>query len=88
MEEKDYQRFEEEEGVGMAAEPLMPPMSESVRVGKVKHNVSTEPFQTDELGRIVLTKEMRKAVHQAEEDLKKGKCLSEEGFLERFSKWL
>ena len=57
MEEKNYQRFEEEEGVGMAAEPLMPPMSESVRVGKVKHNVSTEPFQTDELGRIVLTNE-------------------------------
>ena len=87
MEEKNYQRFEEEEGVGMAAEPLMPPSVESVRVWK-EHNVSTEPFQTDELGRIVLTKEMRKAVHQAEEDLKKGKCLSEEGFLKRFSKRL
>lgn len=66
MEEKNYQQFEKEESIDMAA----------------------EPFQTDELGRIVLTKEMRKAVHQAEEDLKNGKCLSEEGFVNRFSKWL
>lgn len=88
MEEKNYQQFEEEDDISMAAEPLMPSMSESVRVGQVKHNVSAEPFETDELGRIVLTKEMRKAVHQAEEDLKNGKCLSEEGFVNRFSKWL
>jgi hypothetical protein len=88
MEEKSYQQFEEEEGVGMAAEPLMPPMCENVRVGQLKHDVYVEPFQTDELGRIVLTKEMRKAVLQAEEDLKNGNCLSEEGFVKRFSKWL
>ena len=88
MEEKNYQQFEKEESIDMAAEPLMPPM-ESVRVsGLLKQNASAEPFQTDELGRIVLTKEMRKAVHQAEEDLKNGKCLSEEGFVNRFSKWL
>jgi hypothetical protein len=31
---------------------------------------------------------MRKAVLQAEEDLKNGNCLSEEGFVKRFSKWL
>lgn len=88
MEDKNYQQFEEEKGVGMASEPMMPPVSESVGGGLLKHNASAEPFQTDELGRIVLTKEMRKAVLQAEEDLKNGNCLSEEGFVNRFSKWL
>jgi hypothetical protein len=88
MEDKNYQQFEEEEGIGMAAEPLMPPM-ESVRAsGSLKLNALAESFQTDELGRIILTKEMRKAVLQAEEDMKNGKCLSEEGFVKRFSKWL
>ena len=47
-----------------------------------------DPFKTDELGRIVLTKEMKEAVARAECDLEAGKCLSESSFKERFSKWL
>lgn len=47
-----------------------------------------EPFRMDEFGRIVLTKEMQKAAHQAERDLESGKCLNEEAFQKRFAKWL
>ena len=37
---------------------------------------------------IILSKEMREAVFQAERDLEVGKCLSEAAFKERFAKWL
>ena len=47
-----------------------------------------EPFRTDEFGRIILTKKMRDAVHQAERDLEEGKCYTESEFKARFSKWL
>jgi hypothetical protein len=47
-----------------------------------------EPFKTDELGRIKLTKEMRDAAIKAERDFENGKCLSEADFKERFAKWL
>ena len=43
---------------------------------------------TDEFGRVVLTKEMREAVHKAERDYENGRCLSEEQFKQRFAKWL
>ena len=46
------------------------------------------PFKTDELGRIMLTKDMRDAVGLAERDLEGGRCLTEESFRERFAKWL
>ena len=42
----------------------------------------------DELGRVILTKTMREAVHIAERDYEEGKCLSEEQFKQRFAKWL
>ena len=45
-------------------------------------------FKSDEFGRIVLSKDMREAVAQAERDLETGKCLSEAAFKERFAKWL
>lgn len=45
-------------------------------------------FKTDEVGRIVLTKQMKDAVVKAEYDLEEGNCLSESDFKSRFSKWL
>ena len=47
-----------------------------------------EPFKTDELGRIILTKEMRDAVSQTERDFQEGRCLGEEAFQKKFAKWL
>ena len=41
----------------------------------------SEPFQTDEYGRIVLTENMREAVRKAEQSLADGTCLTEEMFL-------
>jgi hypothetical protein len=52
----------------------------------IKH--STEPFKTDEYGRIILSDEMRDAVSKAEQSLAEGTCLTEEMFLKRFAKWL
>ena len=49
---------------------------------------SDGPFKTDDLGRIILTKDMKEAVGQAERDLEEGRCLTEESFRERFAKWL
>ena len=49
---------------------------------------SDNPFQTDEFGRIRLTREMREAVSRAERDLDEGSCLGEAAFNERFAKWL
>lgn len=49
---------------------------------------SDERFKSDELGRILLTKEMREAVTKAERDYENGKCFSEADFKERFAKWL
>ncbi|GEM_PF-2398477 len=46
------------------------------------------PLATDEFGRVVLTKTMRQAVHNAERDYEDDKCLSEEQFQQRFAKWL
>lgn len=55
----------------------------------LKDDTNTEDyFRTDELGRIALTDQMRKAVLKAEQDLEEGKCLSESDFKERFAKWL
>ena len=47
-----------------------------------------EPFKTDDFGRIMLTQEMRNAVHQAHCDYEKGNCLNEEAFQKKFAKWL
>ena len=47
-----------------------------------------EPFQTDELGRIMLTENMREAVYKAERSMAEGTCLNEEMFQTRFAKWL
>lgn len=49
---------------------------------------STEPFKTDEYGRIILSDEMRDAISKAEQSLAEGTCLTEEMFLKRFAKWL
>ena len=49
---------------------------------------TNDSFGTDEFGRIVLTREMREAVTKAEQSLERGECLSEEGFKQRFAKWL
>ena len=49
---------------------------------------SDSPFKTDDLGRIILTKDMRDAVGLANRDLEEGRCLTEESFRERFAKWL
>lgn len=48
----------------------------------------SEPFQTDEYGRIVLTENMREAVRKAEKSLSDGSCLTEEMFQTRFAKWM
>ena len=45
-------------------------------------------IQTDELGRVTLSSQMREAVAKAERDYEQGKCLSEEEFKQRFEKWL
>ncbi len=42
----------------------------------------------NQFGRIVLTKEMRDAVQQAEHDFEEGRCIGEEAFQKRFAKWL
>ena len=47
-----------------------------------------ETFQTDELGRIMLTENMREAVYKAECSIAEGTCLTEEMFQTRFAKWL
>ena len=47
-----------------------------------------EPFQTDELGRIMLTENMREAVYKAERSMAEGTCLNEEMFQTRVAKWL
>lgn len=47
-----------------------------------------EPFQIDELGRIMLTENMREAVYKAERSMTEGTCLTEEMFQTRFAKWL
>ena len=47
-----------------------------------------EPFQTDELGRIMLTENMREAVYKAERSMAEGACLTEEMFQTRFANWL
>ena len=55
----------------------------------LKEDTGTEDFfKTDEVGRIMLTKNMREAVVRAERDMEEGKCLSESDFKERFAKWL
>ena len=55
----------------------------------LKEDTGTEDlFKTDEVGRIVLTKQMRDAVLKAERELEEGKCLSESDFKARFAKWL
>ena len=46
------------------------------------------PFDSDELGRIKLTSEMKDAALRAEHDFEAGKCFSEADFKERFAKWL
>lgn len=47
-----------------------------------------EPFKTDESGRVLLTKERRDVICQAEIDFEEGRCLGEEAFQKRFAKWL
>lgn len=58
-------------------------------IAYLKKDVENEPpFKTDESGRIVLTKEMRKSVFQAEHAYEDGRCMNEEAFQNRFAKWL
>lgn len=47
-----------------------------------------EPFLTDGLGRIILTKPMHEALIKAERSYENGECLSEEMLKQRFAKWL
>ena len=47
-----------------------------------------EPFLTDGLGRIILTKPMHEALIKAERSQENGDCLSEETFKQRFAEWL
>jgi hypothetical protein len=47
-----------------------------------------ETFKTDSSGRIMLSSKMRDDVIQAQNDLKAGRCYSEESFQQRFAKWL
>lgn len=55
----------------------------------LKEDTGTEDFfKTNEVGRIVLTKQMRDAVIKAEREFEEGKCLSESDFKARFAKWL
>ena len=58
-------------------------------VSYLRQETGTEnPFMTDDFGRIILSKEMKETIIQAERDLEAGKCLSESAFRERFAKWL
>ena len=55
----------------------------------LKHDVGQdEPFRTDEFGRITLNLEMRAAIEKAGHDYEEGRCLTEDAFKQRFSKWL
>ena len=55
----------------------------------LKEDTGTEDFfKTDEVGRIMLTKQMKEAVVKAERDMEEDKCLSESDFKARFAKWL
>lgn len=47
-----------------------------------------EPCRTDESGRIIMTKKMREAVYKAEKSLAEGRCLTEDMFQTRFTRWL
>ena len=49
---------------------------------------SEEFFKSDESGRIMLTKQMRKDLLDAGSEYEVGNCLSESDFKERFEKWL
>lgn len=51
-------------------------------------NHITEPFKTDEFGRIILSEEMKEAVSKAEQNLAEGTCITEDMFQKRFAKWL
>jgi len=74
----------EEKDILKASEPVAALLSEEVR----RSSLLSERFKSDELGRILLTKEMREAVTKAERDYEDGKCFSEADFKERFAKWL
>ena len=54
----------------------------------MEDNNIEHPFVSDELGRIVLTNQMRETVYRAEHDLEEGRCISESDLKERFAKWL
>ena len=69
-----------------AAEPAVAVLSSTRRTGWGKQVVNL--IQTDELGRVTLSSQMREAVAKAERDYEQGKCLSEEEFKQRFQKWL
>lgn len=47
-----------------------------------------DEFLTDENGHIMLSDNMREAVHTAEKSLADGACLTEEMFQTRFAKWI
>lgn len=44
--------------------------------------------QTDDLGRVKLSSQMRETIVRAERDFEEGKCFSEDDFKVRFAKWL
>ena len=58
-------------------------MLETARSGLVQ-----EEIKTDERGRIILTERMKNSLYKAQQSLEEGRCLNQEMFLMRFSKWL
>ena len=48
----------------------------------------SEPFLTDEFGRIMLTDTMKGSLQKAEESLAEGTCMTEEKFQARFAQWI
>ena len=55
---------------------------------EARNFIIMEEKQTDELGRIVLTEQMKNALYNAERSFEKGQCLNKDMFHQRFSKWL
>lgn len=47
-----------------------------------------EDIKTDERGRIILTERMKNSLHKAQQSFEEGRCLNQEMFRKRFTKWL
>jgi len=51
-------------------------------------SIVQEEIKTDERGRILLTERMKNSLHKAQQSLEEGRCLNQEMFRKRFTKWL